>query len=146
MMDLDYINRKITEGNNIEDVVKDIDWREFEQLISKILEQHNFDLSLNFRFSTKNRYEIDILAIKNDAVLAIDCKHWGRGRYKKSQLKDAVKKQINRCKQLKKILVGDYKLTPLIVTLFEEEIIEHNEVFIVPLWKLNEFLLQFSEF
>src|SRR3989338_3057449 len=146
MIDLDDINNKIKKGNDIENVLIDIDWKEFENLISEILKQHDFDIFPNFRFSTKNRYEIDLLAIKNSKIFAIDCKQWRRGRYKISGLKLAIRKQLERCNELRKVLVGKYeKIIPLVVTFFEENIIEYEDVFVVPLWKFNEFLLDHVE-
>ncbi len=146
MIDLDDINNKIKEGNDIENALTGINWKEFEQLISEILKQHDFDIFSNFRFSTKNRYEIDILAIKNSKIFAIDCKQWERGRYKISGLKLAIRKQLERCNELREVLVGKYeKIIPLVVTFFEEGIIEYEDVFVVPLWKFNEFLLDHAE-
>ena len=90
--------------------------------------------------------------------MLIDCKQWGRGRYKKTGLKYSVKEQKERTKQLKKFLKNNSiaqaelkikkttKFIPLIVTWFEEELLEHENTFIVPAWKFNEFLLNISEY
>ncbi len=142
MINLEEINQKIILGEEIENIVKNINWREFEQFVSEILKHCDFEIFLNFRFAGKHRYEIDILAIKKSTILAIDCKQWNMGRYKSSGLRNAIKNQLRRCEELNKNLVGKYdKIIPLIVTLFEEDIVEYENVFVVPLWKLNEFLL-----
>ena len=57
-----------------------------------------------------------------------------------------IRKQLERCNELRKVLVGKYeKIIPLVVTFFEENIIEYEDVFVVPLWKFNEFLLDHVE-
>ena len=87
----------------------------------------------------------------------IDCKQWGKGRYKKTGLKYSVKEQKERANQLKNFLKNNpiaqtklkikktTKLIPLIVTWFEEDLLEHENVFIIPVWKFNQFLLNMSE-
>lgn len=159
MLNIEEIEKRILSGEQIEEIIKNIDWRSFEKLIGSILEKHNFYVNYNFRFKTRNRYEIDILAIKFDKILVIDCKHWGKGRYKKSSLKAAVKNQLKRLKELKKFLQNNpiaqqklkikyesVKFITLIVTWFEEELIEYKNILIVPIWKLNDFLLNLSNY
>jgi len=155
---LNEIKKRILEGEGIEKVVGEIDWKEFEKLIAEILKKHDFSVHNNFRFKTDRRFEIDVLAIRNKISLLIDCKQWGRGRYKKTGLKYSVKEQEERAKQLKKFLKNNpiaqaklkikktTKFIPLLVTWFEEEVLEHENIFIVPVWKFNEFLLNMSEY
>jgi len=158
MIELEQIRQRILQGEEIEKIIGEIDWKEFEELVSKILKKHDFDTHHNFRFKTNRRYEIDIVAIKKKILLVIDCKHWGRGRHKKTRLKYAIKDQKERVKQLKKFLKNNLiaklklktskklKFIPLIITWFEEDLLEHENVFIVPAWKLNNFLLNLSEY
>ncbi len=143
MVQLNEIKTRLSKGELIEDIIRDINWHEFENFAATIFKEHDYDVFQNFRFKTKNRYEIDLLVVKSNLVIAVDCKQWGRGRYKKSAIKDSVTKQIKRTKELEKILVGEnLKIKPLIITLFEEDIVKHENVWIVPVWKLNEFLLE----
>jgi hypothetical protein len=98
------------------------------------------------------------LATRNKTSLLIDCKKWGRGRYKKAGLKYSVKEQRERTRQFKKFLEDNptvqtklkikkaSKFIPLLVTWFEEELLEYENVFIIPVWKFNEFLLSISEY
>jgi glycyl-tRNA synthetase beta subunit len=155
---LNEIKQRISEGEQIEKIVKEIDWKEFEKLISEILKKHDFSTQNNFRFKTNRRFEIDVLAVKEETSLLIDCKQWKRGRYKKTGLKYAVKEQKERVKQLKKFLkknpmaqtklkiIKTKNFIPLLVTWFEEELLEHEKVFIVPIHKFNEFLLNLSKY
>jgi len=158
MIELEQIRQRILQGEEIEKIIGEIDWKEFEKLVSKILKKHDFDTHHNFRFKTNRRYEIDIVAVKKKILLAIDCKKWGTGRHKKTGLKYAIKDQKERVKQLKKFLKNNsiakskfkiskkVKFIPLIITWFEEDLIEHENVFIIPAWKLNSFLLDLSEY
>jgi Holliday junction resolvase-like predicted endonuclease len=158
MIDLNQIKQRIQKDEDIEKIVEEIDWKEFEELVMKILEEHNFHPFHNFRFRMNRLYEIDVLATKNDLVLGIDCKQWNKGRYKKTSLKYAVKTQKERMKKFQKMLNKNVitkdilnlpektKIIPLIVTWFEEDLIEYEKVFIVPIWKLNQFLLSLSEY
>ena len=157
MINLDQIKQRIQEGEEIEKVVEEIDWKNFEKLIAEILKKHDFNVHNNFRFKTNRRFEIDVLAIRNRTSLLIDCKQWGKGRYKKTGLKYSVKEQKERANQLKNFLKNNpiaqtklkikktTKLIPLIVTWFEEDLLEHENVFIIPVWKFNQFLLNMSE-
>jgi len=158
VIDLNEIKQRILEGEQIEDTIQKTDWKEFEKLISEILKKHDFNTHNNFRFKTNRHFEIDVLAIRNKTSLLIDCKQWGRGRYKRAGLKYSVKEQKVRVKQLKKFLKNNLiaqtklkikkttKFIPLLVTWFEEELLEHENVFIIPVWKFNEFLLNISEY
>ena len=104
MINLNEIKQKILEGEQIENIIQKIDWKEFEKLIAEILKKHDFNVYNNFRFKTNRRFEIDVLAIRNKISLVIDCKQWGRGRHKKTGLKYSVEEQKERAKQLKKFL------------------------------------------
>jgi Holliday junction resolvase-like predicted endonuclease len=159
MIDLERIKRRILRGEEIEKILEEVDWKEFEEFVIRILEEHEFNTFHNFRFKTERRYEIDILAVRDDLLLVIDCKKWKRGRYKKTGLKYAVQTQVKRINELKKFLKNnttlqnklkldsnDTEFVPLIVTWFEEELLEHDGVLIVPVWKLNQFLLSLSEY
>ncbi|MEM5794056.1 MAG: restriction endonuclease [Candidatus Aenigmatarchaeota archaeon] len=136
---------------NLEEELRSLDWKNFEKVVQEIFEANGFRVKRNFRFKTKKRYEIDIIAIKDNFNFCVDCKRLGKGRYKKSEIVKAIKKQEERNKELKKFLktnllakdslkIISEKFYPMLVTLFEEEIVKENETFVVPIWKLNSFL------
>lgn len=153
MIDLIEIEQRIMNGENIEEIIKEINWKDFEALVGKILKRHDFHFRHSFRFKTKRRYEIDVVAIKENVTLVVDCKRWSRGRNKKSGLRNAIKRQNERVSELKNFLKNNpiaqgslkiklkAKFLPLIITWWEEDLIEHENAFVVPIWKLNEFLL-----
>ncbi len=140
----------ILKGTAIEDILDGMDWRGFEDICSKILEENGWTTKKNFRFKTKSRHEIDILAARENKVLAIDCKHWGIRPGKKSQLRVAAEKQSKRASELGKIRFLDQvkppEVFPLIITWFEEDIIKEKDVWIVPISKLNGFLLDIESY
>jgi hypothetical protein len=158
VIELNEIKLRIQQGEEIEKILKEIDWKDFEKLISEILKKHDFKVQNNFRFRANRRFEVDVLAVRSKISLLIDCKKWGRGRHKKTGLKYAIQDQKERVKQLKKFLKDNpiaqnqlktqktKKFIPLIITWFEEDLIEHEDVFIIPIWKFNNFLLNLSEY
>jgi len=143
-MKIEEIENLIRSGKTVEEVLSFISWKEFEEKVEEIFRIHNFKTIRNFRFKTAKRFEIDIIAEKRDLVFAVDCKQWNKGRYKISALKKAAERNLERAKELQNTLIGrNKKVIPIIITLFDETIYEHNGVFIVPLFKLNSFLLEF---
>jgi hypothetical protein len=152
-MDLGFLRNCANE--NIEYVLQGLDWREFESTIAEIFSINGFEIEQNFRFKTKRRYEIDVLAARANMTFCVDCKQWKSGRYKNSGLKNAVIMQKGRVEELEKFIAENINTKrklgiesqhtyPLIVTLLEENLIEFEKCFIVPAWKLNSFLLDFE--
>ncbi|MBI2543400.1 MAG: NERD domain-containing protein [Candidatus Aenigmarchaeota archaeon] len=148
---LEGVEYQLSKGMEIEDILEKYDWKNFETVVSKIFKENIFLTKQNFRFKTKRRYEIDVVAVKNNQVFCVDCKWWGRGRYKKSSLKNAVIEQEKRTNEFMKFLKKNYiaksllkidkqTIHPLIVTLHDENMIKENQTFVVPIWKLNAFL------
>lgn len=153
-MDLSGLERLMRSGKTLEEVAEKTSWQDFEDLCDSILEEHNFDTRKRFRFkdASGQGHEIDILATKNlvkkhgrgarrtAGGLAVDCKHWACGRT--SAVRNAAKKQAERVKALKGL--REFKGKPIVsvvVTLFQENIIQEGEVWIVPVFKLNSFLI-----
>ena len=126
-------------GAPIDEVSSLLDWKDFESLVSKILESREFDTIRNV-ILTKPRMEIDVVGIKNGVAILIDCKHWKRLSY--SSLETAVNKQIERTKRYvtkEKI----HAAIPAIVTLYQEEVKFINKVPIIPIFQLDSFCEEF---
>ena len=113
-----------------------MNWKDFEALVSKILDENDFQVEQNV-ILTKPRMEIDVIGIKLNTAILIDCKHWKR--MSNSALIEIVKKQVNRVKRYASKLTG-VMVVPVIVTLHQEEIIFVNKVPIVPIMQLSSFL------
>lgn len=159
MMDLEQIKDRVSQGELIEKIIEGIDWKEFEKVVGDILRTHEFNVYNSFRFKTKKNYEIDVIGVKQNIILCIDCKRWKGGRYKNSGLKNAISKQKKRVSEFIKFLkknpngkkffgveIKKMKLVPFIVTWLEEDLKMYDNVVVVPVWKLNEFLLNINEY
>ena len=146
-------------GKAIEEIVAGLDWKEFERVVAEIFEKNNFKIKQNFRFKTKNRYEIDLIGVSPNFILVADCKQWDMGRNKTSELKIAAQKQENRTDELKKFLKNNsiaknmmginmkkQKFHPVIITWVQENLVKENKTLVVPVWKLNSFLLEVEKY
>jgi len=141
MINLKEIKKLVLTGKIVEDILQKVDWKEFEKIVADIFQINGFKVKRNVRIKNKKRYEIDIIAYKDNISFCVDCKHWSSGRYKKSQIKVAAKKQKERSKVIRSLMNGR-KIYPVIVTLFQEDLLKVEDVFIIPVWKLNTFLLE----
>ena len=126
-------------GAPIDEISSLLNWRDFESLVSEILESREFDTTKNL-ILTKPRMEIDVVGIKAGVAILIDCKHWKRLSH--SSLETAVNKQIERTKRY----VAKEKIraaVPAIVMLYQEEIKFINKVPIIPIFQLDSFCEEF---
>jgi Holliday junction resolvase-like predicted endonuclease len=146
MVWLEKIKARLLKGEEIESILKDFGWRDFEEFVAEFFSSNDFNVKRKVRFKTDKRQEIDIVAERMNYIFCVDCKKWARGRYKKSALRKAAEKQEERCEELKKFLKDNKKYIPLIVTLYEEDILKFNSTFFVPVWKLNKFLTEVEEY
>jgi hypothetical protein len=101
---------------------------------------------------------VDILAIRRNLVFCVDCKRWSGGRYKKSGIKRSVEEQEKRTNLIKNIIdknpilrktlkiESNPEVKPLIITLMEEDLTKEKNTFIVPVFKLNSFLLEIENY
>jgi hypothetical protein len=126
-------------GAPIDEISQILDWKDFEALVSEILELREFDVTRNI-ILTKPRMQIDVIGIKAGVAILIDCKHWKRLSY--SALETAVNKQIERTKHyvVKEKVRG---ALPAIVTLYQEEIKFIKKVPIIPIFQLDSFCDEF---
>ena len=126
-------------GAPIDEISQILDWKDFEALVSEILELREFDITQNM-ILTKPRMQIDVIGIKAGIAILIDCKHWKRLSY--SALENAVKKQIERTKQY--VIKEKVRAAlPAIVTLYQEEVKFINKVPIIPIFQLDSFCDEF---
>ncbi len=125
----------------IEKLLNDIDWREFEQIVGKIFEFHEYDVDVSKVVTFENtKRQYDVTAKCSEYCVVTDCKNWDNKRRIKSGLKKAVEKQIERVEMLD----NDIETFPLIVTSSRNPVEYFSGVPIVPIFKLNRFLLGFE--
>lgn len=150
-MDLEEIREEIRKGRKMEEVLGEVNWSQFEDFCGEIFQKHGFEVETNVRFKAENWYEIDLVAERKNLVIAADCKHWGRRKGKKYGLKRAVERQKKRVEMLPEAENLDWKLEgkklyPLLVTWLPEEIVLEEGVWIVPVFKLNRFILELGRY
>ena len=129
----------IKSGVPIEEASRYVDWKDFESLVSEILELKNFEVAQNFRMK-KPTMEIDVVGIHLGTAVLIDCKHWKR--MSNSALENIVLKQIDRVKHYVKT-TNENMAVPVIVTLYQEAIKFVNRVPVVPIMQFSSFIDEF---
>jgi len=126
-------------GAPIDEVSRSLDWKDFESLAAEILEASEFETTRNL-ILTKPRMQIDVVGVKSDVAILIDCKHWKRASH--SSLEKAVKKQIERTKRFLK--TENVKIAiPAIVTLYQEKLMFIHNVPVIPIFQLRSFCEEF---
>ena len=129
----------IKSGVPIEEASRDVDWKDFEGLVAEVLESKNFEVVRNFRMK-KPTMEIDVVGIRLDTAVLIDCKHWKR--MSNSALEKIVLKQIERVKHYV-TTTNEIMAVPVIVTLYQEGVKLINKVPIVPIMQFSSFIDEF---
>ena len=129
----------IESGVPIEEASRDVDWKDFEGLVAEVLESKNFEVVRNFRMK-KPTMEIDVVGIRLDTAVLIDCKHWKR--MSNSALEKIVLKQIERVKHYV-ATTNETMAAPVIVTLYQEVTKFVNRVPIVPIIQFSSFIDEF---
>ena len=129
----------IRNGATIEDVSEFLSWQNFEELVSRVLDENGFHVQKNL-ILTKPRMEIDVVGVKLGISILIDCKHWKR--MTQSALNDIVNKQVERVKRYVE-KTESTSAVPAIVTLHQEKVNFVNKVPIVPVMQLSSFLDEF---
>ena len=129
----------IRNGATIEDVSEFLSWQNFEELVSRVLDENGFIVQKNL-ILTKPRMEIDVVGVNLGISILIDCKHWKR--MTQSALNDIVDKQVERVKRYVEKTESTSAI-PVIVTLHQEKVNFVNKVPIVPVMQLSSFLDEF---
>ncbi|TVP39502.1 NERD domain-containing protein [Candidatus Nitrosocosmicus arcticus] len=132
-------------GADILTVCKLIDWKDFELFASGILKFHNYVVYKNYRIRNPTR-QIDVVGIRLQNALVVDCKHWKRTTY--SEMLRAVDKQKERgilFMEKNKSIRIEYSY-PIVITFLPNEFRYVNQVPIVPISSLNSFLIDFDNY
>jgi hypothetical protein len=152
--------RAISLGAEPESVVNLLSWKDFEGLVAGILCENDYLCVESFRrrgTSNTQGMEIDVIGVRGERIVAIDAKMWGVRTGKSSALKSAAERQRERtarlCGEIERLADkigglprGTYTMTPILVTWLVEEVILNEGVPIVPVFKLNSFILEISTY
>jgi hypothetical protein len=132
----------VNNSTNLIDISSKLNWHDFEIFSSELLKYHGYTTYTNFRLKNPTR-EIDVIGIKSQKALLIDCKHWK----KKSTtgLEQIVEKQKKRSKLfIQKSNIKVQKVFPIVLTFLPNEVDFIDGVPIISINKLNSFLLDFD--
>jgi hypothetical protein len=150
----------VNHGASISEIVNHLTWKDFEGFVAGILSENNYRCIESFR-RRGNAWmpgmEIDVVGVKGSTIIAIDAKMWGVRGGKAAALKTAAEKQKKRTSELTSdldrlfeklntISQGPFRIFPAIVTWLVEEVELHEGVPVVPVFKLNSFILDLDHF
>jgi Holliday junction resolvase-like predicted endonuclease len=140
-------------GADLESVSALLRWQEFESMAATALERNGYIVVKNIRFKhAGRRWEMDVVGCRKPLAVCIDCKHW-RHAISPSMLKEIVEKQTQRTRAFAEILPTlackvecaswDYvKLVPAVLSLIAGKFRFYDDVPIVPILQLQDFLSQ----
>ena len=132
----------IRNGADVVKICGKINWHDFELFSSEVMKYHGYRVYTNFRLKNPRR-EIDVIGIKSQKALLVDCKHWKKNSL--SNLEEIVDKQKKRSMLfLQKSNMKIENAFPIILTLLPNEFQFVDDVPIIPIDKLNSFLLDFD--
>jgi len=129
-------------GCDIQECSKLLSWKDFEYFTSQLLSLFEYQTKVNILL-TKPRAQLDVIGIKNDFAITIDCKHWKYSN--KTTLTIYAEKQIRRTMLW---LEREKKITqalPMIITLDNAIFKFINGVPVVPILTLKSFLKEFDK-
>lgn len=113
-------------------------WQEFEEFTKDVLDKHGFETEFRKVFSTERKYEIDIVAYSRGLILCLDCKLYGKHRYRASSLKQQARLHKERVQEFRK--KTGQKCIPIIVSFLDDNLLLEEGCLFVPVEKLNDFL------
>ncbi|MEM2660605.1 MAG: restriction endonuclease [Nitrososphaeria archaeon] len=128
-------------GASLDEVCKVVSWQDFESFVEKILIEYGYKTFRSFRIK-RPRLEVDVLALKAEFGLVVDCKQWHK-TLSSSALNSIVLKQVERAKIIllkEKVLLQNKFLVPVIVTLYPPPINFVDGVPIVPVERFKSFV------
>lgn len=129
-------------GCDIQECSKILSWKDFEHFTSELLNLFEYNTRVNIVLS-KPRAQLDVIGIKNNFAITIDCKHWKYNN--KTSLSIYAEKQIRRTRLW---LEREKKITqalPMIITLDNTIFKFINGVPVVPISTLKSFLKEFDK-
>jgi len=144
-------------GADVEHISSFLRWQEFEDITSIALERNGYIATKNVRFKyAGHRWEIDVVGCKKPLVLCVDCKHWQRGVHP-SALRKIVEAQAERARALAERLPSpklkvecvkwnEARFIPVILVLIPSRFKFYDNVPVVPVLQLQDFLFQLPSY
>jgi hypothetical protein len=128
-------------------------WQEFERFSEECVSQAGYETEKGTVFNhDKRRWQVDLTGVKDQVLLAIDCKHWESPNYS-SKFSKAVQHQ-NQClrplilhmRALGRLTAQEIWALPVIITLFEPRESLLDRVVLVSVGQLPDFLEHVTPF
>ena len=134
-----------------ESALAQLDWRDFEHHCATVLERNGYRVTGGLCFRDEDRkYQVDVVGVKANRVLCLDCKAWLTGSGA-SRSRKAAEVQRERSARLKAHLAAgasragaDFTFYPVVVTLKNEGTFLHDGTPVVAFQDLNHFLINFE--
>jgi len=145
--------KAISLGADVEHVSNLLRWQEFEDIAAIALEKNGYVTARNVRFKhSGRRWEIDVIGCRKPLVLCVDCKRWQQG-LTPSALEKIIVAQVTRARALADALPtpslklecvkwSSAKFVPVILSLFPCSFKFYDDVPVVPVLQLQDFLVQ----
>ena len=137
----------------VESTAKALTWQEFEDFCDDCFAKDGFDTRKSVVFKDgRRRWQVDLVAIKGQTLLTVDCKHWKSPNYTSK-----FEKAVDHQKQSLHPLIGHLRTRgilanrklwalPMIVTLYQPRKSIINDVVLVSLGQLYDFLEHLTPF
>lgn len=137
----------------VERTAKALTWQEFEDFCDDCFARAGFDTRKGVMFrDERRRWQVDLVAMKNGALLTADCKHWESPNYT-SKFAKAVNHQKASLAPLIQHLRARGVLTsrevwalPMIITLYQPRKSIISDVILMSLGQLPDFLEHITPF
>jgi len=128
-------------------------WQEFEEFGEECLCGAGFDTQKGIVImDSARRWQIDLVALKGEILLTLDCKHWESPNYA-SKFKSAIEHQkqslsplINHLRTKGRLVGPETWTLPIIVTLSEPRDVTLHGVVLVSFEQLPDFLAHLSPY
>jgi hypothetical protein len=147
-------------GALVASVVGEMTWKDFEVFVARILTENSYQCVESYRRRGNSEIkgmEIDVVGVRGNRIVAVDAKLWGVRGGKKTALQTAAEKQRERSRRLANDLsilaekipslgAQDYRIYSVLVTWLVEEVELHNGVPVVPVFKLNSFIVDMDQY
>ncbi len=128
-----------------------LNWREFEDLCSKILEGRGYQCLRGVRKTVQGeRMEIDVLAFLEGRIILAECKMWSRrtlrflvsrSRKEVSRKMRLLIKLLSRARKEK----GRVQIVPVIVSWLSVKDVSEGQVAVIPLYNFPHFIDSLEE-
>lgn len=130
-------------GCDIEQVSRQLSWKNFEDLASEVLGSFGYRTRTNVRL-VKPRMEIDVVGINSGLALLVDCKHWKRTNL--SSISAFSRKQAARAQRLVMLSREIRLAVPAILTLHAESVRFVDGIPVVPIVQFRSFVMDVQAF